>query len=396
MDVDDEELAHEVTKPWKYFVLFVSVDRTGRNAAVLDDAIQRKTCLGHRLRFFFNNLYIDRHPDILWNVVVVFTPQVKVREVTRTALCCVSYNYSWDDFRLIFGVSSTAGLSFAADNNRYIATSLHGQMLPSREDVDDAFTTDDGELRDASQVGYLVCDWKNDFVDVALIQLLDEHKSGDVGRTEEQVVKYMKAEMKATYAINSTPTRVHIHSASCFRGRAGDGPIPGTILEVRSVVSDRHCYNWHLLVQLDDGFQVELGQSGSAVTRVNDGRPIGMLVARLETDHSIAIVTPLHHIHASLNRVKGHAPLLSLYNECPVTVAEAELSTTRITDSRAYCLLCKQPYKLKLWPLTAQVDSCCTQSGQLAATRLANKRTDLFLSFHKPNSLPTCCQYWLD
>ena len=222
VDVSDAELARELAIPWKYFVLFVSIDDeqlTGSTVELstrtsLRTAIERKQCHGDQLPFVFgSNLLRD---GLMGRIVVAFTPRVDVEEATSkaTALCCVSY--SLNPNVACVATASTAGFSFVAAGERsYVITSLHGRHNANRQQpqgrrnyvlLADAFATDDEKLTGATEVGHVVVDWRNDNIDVGLVQLHDEHTTPAVWYPEAEVVAYMVALIKSTH-INYTVLR---------------------------------------------------------------------------------------------------------------------------------------------------------------------------------------------
>ena len=307
VDVNDAELTKELTIPWKYFVLFVSIDleaiEEDSRYTQLHTAIRHKQCSGEQLRFFFDG---QLDALLLSRVVLAFTDAVEMENLTTT-LHSVSYNLN--DEQPIFEQYSTASFVFSTNHHRYVATSLHGKFDARKQRVAerpvilaDALRAGGGEGGVTGEVGHVVCDWRNNFVDVGLIQLQnEEHKSAAAGFSEDQVHDYMKELVRAVIGkgiepIHPSRLRVLVHCA-------GANPIPGSITHVKTVL-DREM---HLIVQYDVG-EVELGQSGCAVTLESDGRPVGMLVARSKrkaADRYTAVVTPLHYIYCLLNDVLG-------------------------------------------------------------------------------------------
>lgn len=432
IDVSDARLAAELSIPWKYFVLFANVDMAAvtapfirlrpfkiraRQARPLYKAIRRKQCRAGELLFMFSWKDTEQLAGLLPRVVVVFSDAaVRAENVTATALYCVSHGLT---LAAPTATSvSTAGFCFSAVHEQYIATSLHGlfdarkpylSRLKASVLLADAFRTDDEKLTGAGEVGHVICDWQTDFVDVGLIQLLDQHQSAAAWYTEEQVVTYMIELIKSTYDIEPVATRVLIHSAACFRGTAGEGPIPATLLEVNHIVSQQRRHDWHLILQLDDGFKVLPGQSGSAVTLESDGRPIGMLVARYKDDHTKAIVTPLHHIYSSLNKLQRERSrhYLQMCHTCPATVAASQNATTHIdaSTSKVVCTETKQVFELRESPASAREGvwkTCCPRHTVRAEKRALDEPNELVASrirevnrfLANKHFLPSSCEFW--
>ena len=394
VNVSDAELAGELAIPWKYFVLFVSIDRNklatqateqsthGHAAHALQTAIERKQYRGDQLDFF---IACPELPQILGRVVCAFANKVdEVESVTWTgiAVCCVGHSLDPSMPNTI--KTSTAGFRFMFGGNRHFAaTSLHGEFNAARQHIQqspvrravllaDAFATGDENLATASEIGHVFSDVRNDFVDVGLIQLRGLGNTPmQLWYSEDDVVVYMKDEMKASYT-NTNGARVLIHSPLCFLEGQGDGPMPGAVIEVKNFISTDRSYNWHFTVQLADGYEVKPGQSGSAVTLADSGRPMGMLVGHYRDDSSIAIVTPLHHIYASLNDAlrltlsPDSGPLRLCWFAFPAS-RRAALSFTvpslhnRIVEGRVICGLTQQPYRLNISPAVngSRQEECC-------------------------------------
>ena len=393
VDVADAELARELSTPWKYFVLFVSLNMDvvmspewqsdQRRETV---CIQSKQCRAEQLEVFFHRS-LFRYTQLLQRVVFAFTPRMRAEDATSPALCySVRYDSPppqryHDSVRL-----STTGFVFAVSGRRYVATSLHGlfhanrQHIPTRGDVllADAFRADDDKLANVGEVGHVICDWRSNYVDVALIQLLDDEQQPDTAfHTEAEVVGYMRLLMRAT--VQSRTTRVLVHTAPCLGG--GDGTMPGAIVWVGcidSTTSDS-CRKWHFIIQLDRPLIVQLGQSGSAVTLADGGLPIGMLTARCAENHSRAVVTPLHHLYAALNDVLGPPRPLRLCRVCPATVATSRLATKRIELGRVYCMDTGELHSISFSPPSTAVDGvqcCCPKHSYAAIERLERMRYD--------------------
>ena len=416
VDVDDVQLARDLSSVWKYFVLFVSIDLEGVTAAgslheKLQAAIQREHCRGDQLRFFFNNPHIDRHPQILDRIVVTFTQKVTVQHVMSTSVYTVSYPLSPD----VLGTeeTGTAGFSFFSRRGQYVATSLHGKIVASKQHIPgrgqlilaDAFRTDNEHLANASEVGHVVCDWENDYLDVGLIHLLGDLGTAGAWFTEDAVVGYMVPLMRKVVSKDVVPSepssfRVLVHPATCFRGAAGVGSIPGTITWVGHTecgeTGSKHC--WHLIVRVDVGYEIIPGQSGSAVTLVSDGRPIGMLVGRFKGDPTMAVVTPLHHIYASVNSVLGlsRKVILCRCHNGPVTVPVSRHVTKRIVDRQVCCSDTSEPYKLRLPSTGGALLGCCVSHTMSANQQVQQLASNPFSSIpaDKVNSLPTSCKFW--
>jgi len=373
--------------------------------------------------------------------------------MAATALCCVSYSLEPDVANLV--TLSSAGFLFASGERRYVATSLQGRFHANRQHLpwqgqtllgdaflaDDEKRTDTGEaahsqpyrLTDApspplaemlsvfrrstwlqqpvadkavaadrqadnkrltgtTEVGAVVCDWRNDYVDVGLIQLHDRPETAAEWYTEAEVVDYMVALMKSTWEPDWTPARVLVHTPACLRGVAGEGPIAGTIVEVRSVQVKGGSHNWHFLVLLEAGYRVLPGQSGSAVTLKSDGRPIGMLVARFEDDHAVALVTPLHHIYASLNSALPEQKKLLLCRQCPVTVEAPRHSTKQLANQSVLCTVDREPYRLRLRTNRPPLQACCQLHTDEASERYWHT-VDPLAAFH-PSTVPQSCRFW--
>ena len=406
--VDDEELERELKIPWKYFVVFAHIDMDAIDGdrmsyPYLTSIIALRYCTGETMRILFHKSYIDLRPKLLDRVVVVLKRKVEVEELMSTALCCVNYSLQHSTPRV--SCLTTAGFSFGAGEHRYVATSLHGKLNAHKQQISslrravilaDAFGMRDEKHSGAGEVGYVVCDWRTDYLDVGLIQLHDEHKSTGVWFTEEQVVEYMVELMKATYDIDWDAAPVHIHSASVFSSGAGVDRIPGKLIRVWDVGRGGSSRKWHFLVQMDVGHAVVPGQSGSAVTLVSDGRPIGMLVGRVKGDPTMAVVTPLHHIYASVNSVldadqKVH---LCTCHQCPVSVAESQRATKLITDRSltVYCKRCNKPHTLQT-AVDGEVGGCCGEQHKLA-NESVQQRIHHPLSSSMPTVLPYSCTYW--
>jgi len=315
-------------------------------------------------------------------------------------LCCVGYSVNKDEITTM----CTAGFSFASGDRHYIATSLHGEhsahelQVPWRGQalLADAFWTKDSELKSGGEVGAVVCDWLNDYVDVALIQKDDRDEPAAEWYSEEQVVEYMVQLVKATFQHDWTPVPVLVHTAVCFRGVAGAGPIPATLMSIGNFLpSDSTYYHWHFLVRFDSGYEVVHGQDGSAVTLASDGRPIGMLVRRLKDKPSVALVTPLHHIYASLNSVLPADQKLRLCRQCPVTVVASHHVGKFIAYKNVLCIKTGQPYQLSLAPSGDRpLQACCQEH-----TELVNYRVEQLIYSPLsvvPSRLPASCQFWSD
>ena len=126
------------------------------------EVVKRRQCCGSQLPYLF------RDRQLLDRLVVAFTPAVEAEDLASTALCCVSYGLS--DSTPNVTTVTTAGFSFVVGECRYIATRLHGRSnshnrhmsaLPPAVLLADAFRSDDSTLLYASQVGHVVCDWRN-------------------------------------------------------------------------------------------------------------------------------------------------------------------------------------------------------------------------------------------
>ena len=375
VDLDDRQLAADLRIPWRYFVVFVSVDlaaitATDSTYSSLRDAIERKQC--HCAQLWFLLRQQAGLPTLVHRIVFAFTNKVRAEDAMSTAL--YSVNYSLEPDKPQVALLSSSSFLFACGQYRYVASSLHGRFYVNRQRIfglghvmlADAFRTDDTELADAREVGRVICDWRNDYVDVGLVQLLDEHESYAECYSENEVVAYMKPLMRDI--AESRTTRVLVHSAACFRGVAGEGPIPGTILEVKTIQSstEDQWHHLHFVVKLDPPYTVLLGQSGSAVTLEDGGRPVGMLVARYEDDHTKALVTPLHHIYASLNSVLPADGALWLCRERPVAVPTSEHATKHIVGGS---VLCGRTGRRHVHTAVAQVD-CCREHSDSALRRV--------------------------
>lgn len=419
--MSDAELAEQLTTDWKYFVVFVSVDMKSLAAdsthAELLAAIQGNACDGETLKSFFHNDHNRRHPQLLDRMVLAITPKVTATDMTAsTALFSVCH--SLDSAACTVKPFSTAGFVFAAGGRQYVATSLHGQIQKSRQSIPglgevilaDSFRTDDKTGIRAEEVGFVVCDWVNDFIDVGLIQLLDEHKSVDEWYTEVDIFKEGVKDLRAAMS-TSAEHRVRIHAPACFRREREDDEleeeddevgdnIAGTIIWAGNNRPDnQRGQKYHFLVQLDRN--VVLGQSGSAVTSAFDGRPVGMLVGRLDQQPDIAIVIPLHHIFASLNSVLPDGQKLQLCSchRCPVTVAASQHATKRVEDASVVCAERDGPFGLQrqhqqngVHPHSAcsPLQGCC-----LKHTSVANERVITNNPFSNvPVWLPIACAWW--
>ena len=378
-------------------------------------AIQQKQYRGEQVRIMIPLT----NEQLLTRIAFVFTPKVEVEGLTAKALCCISYSLSSSGYNV--SAVSSASFSFAAGQHRYVATSLHGQFKPHKQSIHnpvqwpeqdltllaDAFSTDEEKVTSGSEVGHVVCDRRNDYVDVGLIRQPDEYKPTHVWYTEAQLTEYMVALLKATFDINWMPARVLIHSPPCFCRGAGEHQIPGTLImttHASDVSSSKDNRYWHFRVQLDAGHETEQGQSGSAVTFASDGRPIGMLVGRFKNNHSIAVVTPLHHIYASLNDGLNEQDRLQLCAcpDGPGTVAAPQQSTKSIKNWRVYCQApatntdTLTPYTLKrdFW-INGLLQSCCKPHTWLANCLVEGMKLDP-LAVERPShdTLPPSCRFW--
>ena len=409
VDLIDLELKSKLSAPWQYFVLFVSVDVDSappHKKLKLARSIKSKLCAGKQLRWLFHADLIQHALERdLDRVVVVLTDAVEAEDLTSTALCCVSYSLTHQAPNVT--TVTTAGFSFAAGDRHYVATSLHGainarrQHIPSKECaviLADAFRTDDETLAGAGEVGAVLCDWRNQYVDVGLIQLHDEHKSAAVCYTEAQVVAYMVILIKAVYSVDESAVRVLVHPASCFTGSTDPDRIPGTLVRVWHVgkPGSSNTREWHLLVQLDAGYEVRKGQSGSAVTLEADGTPVGMLVANIKGDSTKALVTPLHHIYASLNSVLPTDQKLHLCacHQCPVTVAASQRATKLMTNAQVHCAVCSKPLRLQAAVNGEVLDGCCGGQRELAVERLSQRLHNPLSSSLVPTDVPVSCVFW--
>ena len=322
---------------------------------------------------------------------------------------CVSY--SLDASKSDITSISSAGLRFIAGEYRYLATSLHGrfsghmQEIPRRGAVllADGFRAD-GHLAIAHEIGPVMCDWRNDYVDVALIHLLGDLSTDGAWYTEDAVTEdavlgYMIPLMRKVASKDLVPSdpssfRVLVHPGPRFRGV---GSIPGAIVSLEHTVSleagSKH--RWQFLVQLDAGHEVNACQSGSAVTLASDGRPIGMLVSHWVHDRSIAIVTPLHHIFASLNSVMGTVRLCSFHND-PLRVDLLPRATKRVLYGEVRCLQTSRPYSVKLSSAAGLLDCCCSWHTEQANKRVEQMMSNPFshIPTEKQNTLPDYCLLW--
>ena len=298
---------------------------------------------------------------------------------------------------------STAGFSCASDTSesRYVATSLHG-WIDARKQVGsgqsekvvlaDVFRTDDEKFTGANEVGHVVGDWRNDYIDVALVQVPDEQKSAAVWYTQAEVISYMVDLMKATYDINWSPVRVIVHSPPCF-SHADTSGIFGTLSRIWHIGerdSKTHC--WHITVRLDANQNVLPGQSGSAVTLVDGSRPIRMLVGRLGSSLSTAVVTPLHHIYASLNEGPLKHSRVHLFS-CPDgldTVAASEQPTKFLERGRVFYRETRKQHMLAPEPMIdGLLKACCSKHSRQVNDRLHNA-----FDHKQENAVPSSCQWW--
>ena len=240
-------------------------------------------------------------------------------------------------------------------------------------------------------------------MDAGLIQLHDEHQAAGVWYSEDEVVQYMPSLMKATFDINWRPLRVIIHPASCFTVAAGPDHIPGELVRVWNVgkVGSSNVRQWHFLIQLEAGYEVVAGQGGAAVTLESGGTPIGMLVASLQKDATKAVVTPLHHIHASLNSVLPVEQKVQLCHchQCPVSVSasHSQHATKQIRNERVYCTSCKQLLQLRLHTGTAvggTLDGCCSDQMRQTSERIRAGLLSPLLCSSDPYEQPTSCALW--
>ena len=415
--MSDVALARELAFPWKYFVLFVSIDNekltssTGQPDAQTRDlrtAIERKQCHGDQLPFVSGSSVLRDGPmsTLVRSIVVVFIMKVDVGEAitTATALCCVSYDPS--KFPRI--VMSTAGFIFASGKHRYVATRLDGRR-PVRQRPGaiveqgratettvfpvDVFRTEDDHLTYAEEVGHVVCDWTNDYIDVVLIKLLDEDTPSAVYYTEEQVTHYMISLMKSIVHQDAS-ILVHIHTASCLQEAFETGVIPGTIVDVRHITRGSVVRRRHIIVRLHEGYKIQPGQCGSAVTLVGDGRPVGMLVARFNNDDSIAVVTPLHHIYASLNTGLPAARKLQLYPRRG-TVAAARLVSKIIKDGLVQCAVTRAACELeRRRNISGPLQGCCMWHTTQANARIGRVNNPFARMPPPVPPVPLSRQFW--
>ena len=416
--------------PWKYFVLFASLDtdaidsKANSEVGVLHpfrSAIDAKECRGQQLRLFFQTLHHD-FPTLMSRILLLFMPKVKPTEATD-ALFCTCHNFdSHHAGAIAHKATATAGFSFAAGDVRYVTTCLHGHMNKCRQPnsilpsgvvrewgvfLGDAFAVDEkepanaGELgpvvSKASEVGPLVCDWRNHYLDVALV-LLDQPSPATAWYTEAEVVKYMQTEMACS--VSSEPVRVYVHSAPFFRTSAEPtNGIPGTIVEVGSWFGNPHHWLFHFVVQLDQGHAGKQGQSGSAVTLARNGRPLGTMVATLSD--SRVLVTPLHHIYSSLNSVLGRQTpkrqlQLCVFDSGPVAVMAARHSTKFVLDGEVCCNNATPAvHKMQLLYVADQLRVCCVARELQVASQIEQREHDPLSNIqplpHTDNNLPHCC-----